>query len=558
LKARRALHGTTEEHLMKPWRLAMGGKVIAYRIAKRSPFQSAADGAVHGYNEQSHIAAQLWTKWDRVSKTISSFELTLNNRLLRQTLTSWLYEELRSAILEGRLRPGTRLPASRDFASQHGLSRGTVVSVFERLQSEGYLSCRVGSGTWVNHRVAEGAPAHARHLQPPTYVRRVISAYARPKAFIGLAAAEGLRPFRMRDPALAEFPARLWGGIAARKARGFGSWLQAEDDGRGYRPLREALVHYLGSSRGVNCSADQIIMVSGVQQALDLLARFLLKRDDPVWMEDPGYFGAAIAFGNVGAKVIPVQVDDEGLSVSAGVRTCAYAKGVYLTPAHQFPLGMTMSLERRMAVLKWASRVGAFVIEDDYDSEYRFEGRPVPALQSLDRNSNVILTGSFSKLLFPSLRLGYVVLPPSLVDFFLAFRYRTDFRSLSLDQAVLCDFIVGGHLGRHLRRMRDLYASRLAALLAGGRQYLKGLLEISDVQAGLYTAAFLENGMTSRQAETAAASRGVEATALDRFTLKRPDPKGVLLGFAAFDEIAIRKGLVQLAAALDRRDVRIQ
>jgi GntR family transcriptional regulator/MocR family aminotransferase len=229
---------------------------------------------------------------------------------------------------------------------------------------------------------------------------------------------------------------------------------------------------------------------------------------------------------------------------------------MYLTPAHQFPLGMTMSLERRMEVLRCASRVGAFVIEDDYDSEYRFEGRPVPTLQSLDRSSSVILLGSFSKLLFPSLRLGYVVLPPSLADYFLAFRYQTDFRSLSLDQAVLCDFIEGGHLGRHLRRMRELYARRLAALIDGGRQHLKGLLEISNVRAGLYTVAFLKNGMASREAETAAAAHGVEAMALDRYTLKRPDPKGVLLGFAAFDEATIHEGLIRLAAALSRRNVR--
>jgi len=235
---------------------------------------------------------------------------------------------------------------------------------------------------------------------------------------------------------------------------------------------------------------------------------------------------------------------------------CAHAKGVYLTPAHQFPLGMTMSLERRMAVLKWASCAGAFVIEDDYDSEYRFEGQPVPALQSLDRNSNVIIIGSFSKLLFPSLRLGYVVLPPSLVDYFLAFRYRTDLANLHLDQAVLCDFIVDGHLGRHLRRMRDLYSRRLAALIEGGRQYLKGVLEISNVKAGLYTVGLLENGMTSRQAEKAAATHGVEVLALDRYTLKRPDPKGVLLGFAAYDEVAIREGLVHLAAALSQRSDR--
>jgi GntR family transcriptional regulator/MocR family aminotransferase len=485
-------------------------------------------------------------------KTVTSLELTLSRRPPHHTLTDWLYAELRDSILEGRLRPGTRLPASRDFARQHCLSRGTVVNVFERLQAEGYLSSRVGSGTWVNHRVAAGAPSWKEVQTPPAYVRRVISAYARPKPFSGLVATEGARPFRMRDPALAEFPARLWGHMLARRARTFRSWLQTEDDGRGYRPLREAIAHYLGSSRGVRCSADQLIIVSGVQQALDLLARLLLKQDEPVWMEDPGYFGAAMAFSNAGANIIPVPVDEQGLCVSAGVRACGRPRGMYLTPAHQFPLGVTMSLERRMEVLEYASRVGAFVIEDDYDSEYRFEGRPVPALQSLDRSSNVILTGSFSKLLFPSLRLGYVVLPPSLVDYFLAFRLQTDFRSVSLDQAVLCDFIAGGHLGRHLRRMRDLYADRLAAMIDGGRQHLKGLLEISNVQAGLYTVGFLKNGMSSRQAETAAAANGIEAVALDRYTLKVADPKGVLLGFATFDEDAIREGLVRLAAALSR------
>ncbi|HEX8178065.1 MAG TPA: PLP-dependent aminotransferase family protein [Pyrinomonadaceae bacterium] len=359
----------------------------------------------------------------------------------------------------------------------------------------------------------------------------------------------------MRDPALSEFPAKLWGQLVARRARTFRSWVRAEDDGRGYRPLREAIAHYLGSSRGARCSADQVIIVSGVQQALDLLARLLLKRDDPVWMEDPGYFGATMAFSNVGAKIIPVPVDEQGLSVSAGMKACSHPRGMYLTPAHQFPLGMTMSLERRMEVLRCAARIGAFIIEDDYDSEYRFEGRPVPALQSLDRGSNVILTGSFSKLLFPSLRLGYVVLPPSLIDYFLAFRLQTDFRSLGLDQAVLCDFIEGGHLGLHLRRMRDLYASRLAALRDGGRRHLQGLLEISDVQAGLYTSAFLKNGMSSRQAEASAAAHGIDAGALDRYTLKRPDPEGVLLGFAAFDEATISAGLARLAAALSRRSV---
>jgi GntR family transcriptional regulator / MocR family aminotransferase len=488
-----------------------------------------------------------------VPKTVSSFELTLNSRPQNQTLTTWLYAELRRAILEGHLGPGVRLPASRDFASLYGLSRGTVVSVLERLQSEGYVSCRVGLGTWVNHIAA---PAQTRRMAsaPPAYIRRVISESVRPKPFVDLPFTSGIRPFRVGNPSVAEFPSEVWGRLAADRARNFRSWLKTEADGRGYRPLRDAIAGYLRASRGVRCTSEQIVIVSGIQQALDLLARFLLKPRDPVWMEDPGYFGATIAFGNAGARLIGVPVDEEGLSVSAGTKVCPHAKGVYLTPSHQFPLGVTMSLERRMAILNWASRSGAFVIEDDYDSEYRFEGQPVPALQSLDNHANVIVIGSFSKTLFSSLRVGYVVLPPSLADHFLAFRYQTDFRNSTFDQAVLCDFIVDGHLARHLRRMRNLYAGRLAALIEGSKQHLSGLLELSDVRAGLYTIGFLKNGMTSRRAERLAADQGIEVLAVDRFTLRLPDPKALLIGFAGYDETAIGEGLVRLAKALSRQE----
>ena len=481
-------------------------------------------------------------------KTVSSFELTLKSRPRHQTLTNWLYGELRSAILEGRLAPGARLPASRDFASQYELSRGTVVSVLERLQAEGYITSRVGTGTWVNH---VEAPSPVRQATTtPAYIRRVVSTYKRPRPWIGLPLVEGVRPFRIGDPAIDEFPSEVWGRIAAQRARNFGSWLTKEADPRGYRPLRDAIAEYLRTSRGVRCAAEQIVLVSGIQQALDLLARLLLKKDDPVWMEDPGYFGASIAFDSVGARMIPVPVNEEGLSVSAGIKLCPDAKGAYVTPAHQFPLGVTMSLERRMALLRWASRAGAFVIEDDYDSEYRFEGPPVPALQSLDNHSSVIFIGSFSKTLFPALRVGYVVLPAPLADLFLSFRYRTDFRNSSFDQAVLCDFIVDGHLARHLRRMRNLYAERLAILMEGAKQHLGGLLEISNVRAGLYTIGYLKNGMTSRQAEKLAAAQGVEVLAVDRFTLRSPDPNALLLGFGGFDDLAIRQGLIRLAKAL--------
>jgi GntR family transcriptional regulator / MocR family aminotransferase len=482
-------------------------------------------------------------------KTISSFELTLKGRPRHRSLTNWLYGELRSAILEGGLAAGARLPSSRDFARQYELSRGTVVSVVERLQAEGYVTSRVGFGTWVN-RVE--APRQARQATTtPAYIRRAVSTYKRPQPWIDQAFVGAMRPFRIGVPAIHQFPSEVWGRLAANRARNFGSWLKEDADRRGYRPLREAVAEYLQTSRGVRCSAEQIVIVSGIQQALDMLARFLLKKGDRIWMEDPGYFGARIAFDNVEARIVAVPVDGEGLSVAAGIKASPAARGAYVTPAHQFPLGVTMSLERRLALLNWAAHTGAFVIEDDYDSEYRFEGPPVPALQSLDQHSSTIFIGSFSKTLFPALRLGYVVLPSQLIDPFLSFRYRTDFRNSSFDQAVLCDFIVNGHMARHLRRMRNLYAERLAILIKESRQHLYGLLEISNVRAGLYTIGYLKNEMTSRQAEKLAAAHNLEVLSVDRCTLRRPDPKALLLGFGGFDEYAIRQGIIRLAKALN-------
>lgn len=482
-------------------------------------------------------------------KAISAFELTLKGRPRHRSLTNWLYGELRSAILEGRLAPDARLPSSRDFARQYGLSRGTVVSVLERLQAEGYVTSRVGFGTWVNRMEM---PRPARHATTtPAYIHRIISTYQRPQPWVDLAFVAGIRPFRIGVPAINEFPSEVWGRIAANRARNFKSWLTKDADRGGYQPLRDAIAEYLRTSRGVRCTAEQIVIVSGIQQALDLLSRLLLKKGDRIWMEDPGYFGARIAFDNVGARIVAVPVDHEGLCVSGGIKISPNAKGAYVTPAHQFPLGVTMSLERRLALLSWSAGAGAFVIEDDYDSEYRFEGPPVPALQSLDNQSTVIFIGSFSKTLFPALRVGYVVLPERLTDFFLGFRYRTDFRNSSFDQAVLCDFIADGHLARHLRRMRNLYAERLATLMEGARRHLGGLLEISNVRAGLYTIGYLKNEMTSRQAEQLAAAQGIEVLAVDRCTLKGPDPKALLLGFGGFDELAIRQGLTRLAKALN-------
>ncbi len=258
-------------------------------------------------------------------KAVSSFELTLKSRSRHQTLTNWLYGELRSAILEGRLAPGARLPASRDLASQYELSRGTVVTVLERLQAEGYITSRVGFGTWVN-RVDAPRPAR-QATATPAYIRRVISTYKRPQPWVDLAFVDGVRPFRIGVPAVNEFPSEVWGRVAADRARHFRSWLKKEADRRGYQPLRHAIAEYLRTSRGVRCTAEQIVLVSGIQQGLDLLARLLLKKGDPIWMEDPGYFGARIAFDNVAARIVAVPVNDEGLSVSAGMKILSGCQG---------------------------------------------------------------------------------------------------------------------------------------------------------------------------------------------------------------------------------------
>ena len=486
-----------------------------------------------------------------MAKTKRSLDLSFAADPAGQPRSAWLYGELRAAILDGRLASATRLPSTRDLARQYRVSRGAVVTTFERLKSEGYLSSRVGAGTFVAENVRPRKPPVPASATPPAYIDRAAAEYRVPKPLAGLKPFGPLRPFRVGDIDLRAFPSRLWGSMVSRRARASTSWSFTDVDPMGYRPLREAIAGYLGSSRGVTCAADQVIIVTSTQQALDLLARLLVKPGNKVWMEDPGYFGARIVFETVGAKIVPVPVDGEGLCVEFGERAGKGAIGAYVTPAHQFPMGPAMSAGRRAQLLEWASRSGAFVIEDDYDSEFRFDGRPIPALMGSDRNSNVILIGSFSKLMFPTLRIGYIVAPEALTRFIMTFRFRTDFRPVYFEQAVLADFIERGHLSRHLQKMRELYAGRLSVLHKAVQEYLSGIVEVRNDHCGLYTAAMLKNGMSSADAETLATEAGVDALSLDRFTFSAPDPRGLLLGFAAFNGIELRDGVRRLARALE-------
>jgi GntR family transcriptional regulator/MocR family aminotransferase len=478
-------------------------------------------------------------------KDTSTFELSLGERPAGVSLHGWLCREIRSAILENRLIHGERLPASRDLATQYGISRGTVVAVYEQLQAEGYVISQVGAGTRVH--------THTLQQKPQPQQAKTSTALPRPKreSLAGLPSPQPAMPFRVHEPALDEFPVKLWARLAGRRIRNAASALLAGGGALGYPPLRAAIAAYVGNSRGVRCEAEQVVVVSGVQQALDLLARFLFRPGDRVLVEDPGYFGAVLALRNAGVKLIPAKVDKDGFVVPDHRLA---AKGAYLTPGHQFPLGMTMPLDRRMKVLDWARVNRTWLIEDDYDSEYRFEGRPVVALQGLDPAGRVIFVGTFNKLLFPALKLGYFVLPSELVDPFRSFRYATDLQGSGVDQAVLCDFISEGHLSRHIRRTRDLYGARREALVEGVRKYLSGQLTVSPVRAGLCSGAFLQNGMDSAEAESTAAAHGIESLGMHRFCLHCEDPHGLLLGFGAFHESRIRTALIQLAAALEKRN----
>jgi GntR family transcriptional regulator/MocR family aminotransferase len=467
-----------------------------------------------------------------------------------------LYECLRKAILTGQLTPGTRLQSSREIAKELGVSRNTVVNAFEQLLAEGYLEGQVGSGTYVSRALPEEL------LNVRTVTRSCTRAggvepglSARGKVFAAFApsvprAPEKVRAFQSGVPALDSFPFEAWSKIATRHWRRPANSLLGYGEPQGHAPLRRAIASYLGVARAVRCTPEQVIVLDGAQMAFDLIARVLLDPGDTAWMEEPGYLGARAALVASGARLVYVPVDEEGLDVAAGARLDVKARLIYVTPSHQFPLGMTMSLPRRLALLEWASRAGAWVMEDDFDSEYRYEGRPIASLQGLDNDGRVVYIGTFSKFLFPSLRLGYIVAPPALVDAFISARSMVGRHSPSVEQAVLTDFIEEGHFGRHIRRMRTLYAERQALLIDALEKECGDLLEVEPSDAGIQLVAWLPEGLDDREVAREAAARGVEARPMSIFYAGKPPRGGLELGYAAFNRNEIRKGAAQLSAAI--------
>ena len=466
-----------------------------------------------------------------------------------------LYEGLRGAILAGRLVAGTRLPATRVLARELCVSRNTVMNAFEQLLAEGYVEGQTGSGTYVSHVLPDDllrVPERPASQSPAGLNRRLSRRGALLAATpVTIARDQGLpRAFRPGLPTFETFPFDIWTRLVARHWKRPPPELLSYGEPAGYRPLREAIAAYLRAARGVQCATEQVIVVAGSQQGLDLAARVLLDPGDRVWIEDPGYVGARGALRSAGAQLVPVPLDREGLRVAVGIDTCAGARMAYVTPSHQYPLGVTMSLSRRLALLDWARRTGAWLLEDDYDSEYRYTGRPLPALQGLDTDGRTIYLGTFSKVLFPSLRLGYLVVPADLADAFVAARALADRHPPSLEQAALTDFIAEGHFARHIRRTRALYAARQAALIEAAGRELAGLIELHPAEAGMHLVGWLPEGIDDAVIAKRAAQAGVDTPALSSYALEPLRRGGLLLGYAAVSEAEIRQGIQRLGAAL--------
>lgn len=471
---------------------------------------------------------------------------------LATPLYKQLYGRLRGAILSGQLSRGTRLPSTRTLAQELGVSRNTTVLAYELLLLEGYLESHVGRGTVVSQQApteAVSLSVEPREALPADVPPHIGALGELPIA--NLPAGSNTGPFLGGQPALDLFPYSLWARLLARHARRSLPGHAYYQPAAGYRPLREAIAAHVGITRGVRCTPEQVMLTAGTQGAVDLAVRTLLAPGDAVWIEDPGYFGAQGALRAHGAQMVPVPVDAQGLDVAAGRQRCPQARLAWTTPSHQFPTGVTMSLGRRLALLDWARANGSWVLEDDYDSEYRFSGRPLEALQGLDHDNRVLYIGSFSKLLFPALRLGYLVAPLELVEPLLTARRFIDVHLPILEQMALADFLVEGHFVRHLRRMQTEYRRRRNCLERALRRELGHLLDIFLPEAGMQLVGWLPPGLDDRRASALAAAAGITVSPISIFCLEPLPRGGLLFGFAGSDRDAIEGAVRTLARALD-------
>ncbi|WP_149086556.1 PLP-dependent aminotransferase family protein [Pseudomonas prosekii] len=429
-----------------------------------------------------------------------------------------IYMRFRASIAEGLLKPGDRVPSIRALASELNLARGTIESAYQLLISEGYLLSRGAAGTIVSPAI-KAVPMSSKS-QPVSLPQYSLVHSGEPP-----------QPFQMGLPALDAFPRKLWNRIASYELR-HSFWDGAVyPDARGHSSLRRAVAGYLGVSRGISCTPEQIFIVAGYRAALDLISRTLLQPGDSCWVEDPGYFAAHDFLREAGATLVPVPVDSDGMVVEAGVEHVPDARFAVVTPTHQSPLCVALSMPRRQALLEWANHQQSWIIEDDYDSEYRYHGRPLPALKSLDTQDRVLYCGTFSKVLLPSLRLAYLVVPEKLVLRFTELADKMQSHCPQLWQVTTAKFIEQGHFGRHLKKMRNLYAHRRQLLVDALSAKLEHRLSVDHQVGGMHLLARLAKSEDDRGICIRAKRAGLRVEALSKWYLKERSEHGLLLGF---------------------------
>jgi GntR family transcriptional regulator/MocR family aminotransferase len=465
-----------------------------------------------------------------------------------------IYDAYRAAILRGDLRPGQQIPSSRNIAIELKVSRFPVLNAYAQLLAEGYFEGRVGAGTFVSCSLPEQLMSAERRVGQSTPVPSGIRPVARRSlilpAFRGSPHLRNWGPFGVHQPAFDQFPFKIWSDLVVRHSRNPQASTLHYIDPLGSERFREEICTYLRTARAVNCESSQIMIVSGSQQALDISARVLLDPGSSVWVEEPGYSLGRNVLIAAGCRLIPVPVDNEGMDIAAGIKLHQRARAAFVTPSHQYPLGSTMNATRRLQLLNWAQNSGAWIIEDDYDTEFRYESSPIASLQGLDANSRVIYIGTFSKVLFPSLRIGYIVIPPDLVERFMAVRFTLDIFPPYLFQEVLAEFMRLGHFGRHIRKMRQLYSERRASLVSSLGTEFGGMLEIHGAKAGMHLTVTLPKGFVDRKVAEKAAAEGLWLFPLSPCYIGEKPLQGLIMGFGSTPAKQIPRAVRQLRAVL--------
>lgn len=465
-------------------------------------------------------------------------------------------DRLREAIQNGRMPAGTKLPSTRVFADELGVSRNTVMQVFDALSAEGFLTGRVGAGTYVAGLSATEPQDVAMEQPAPrngaSYPFRSLS--RRGKNLVLSATGEFSErptPFMPDLPDLREFPIRTWLRLLNETSGRLTGEILADTSNAGYEPLRRAIAQYLNASRGMACDYRQVIITTGSQQSLDLVCRMLIDPGDPVWLEEPGYVGARAVIGANGAALYPVPVDEDGICAEIAALTLPVPRFIFTSPSRHYPLGATLSMARRHALLQFAQASGSWIVEDDYDHEFRYVGTSFPAIYGLDTGARTIHIGTFSKILLPSFRLGYIVVPPDLADAFAKARAVVDRHASLIEQMVLSEFMLRGLFAAHTRRMRGLYRTRQLQLIEGMRELFGADTALSATETGMHVILPLPQTADDQHLAKLAATRGVVVRPLSPYYAGSERRKGLLLGFSAFNSSEITLGLSRLSSLRD-------